>query len=151
MFVSYFAQVRVPFDIAVERLEPVLGELGGWAHEAYRNGENLRAKIGVGKVTPMIAKTVVLETAVPERGPDIYIIPIAWRATGAPILFPMMRADLELLRVSKNTTQIRLSGSYTVPLGTIGQIFDDALLHRVAEGTIKNFVDRIAEALGTSP
>ena len=39
------------------------------------------------------------------------------------------------------------SCSYTVPLGSIGQIFDDALLHRVAEATIENFVNRIAEAL----
>ncbi|NOY55329.1 MAG: hypothetical protein GXP34_05005 [Actinobacteria bacterium] len=150
MFVSYFSQVPVPFDIAVERLEPVLGELGGWAHEAYRNGEKLRARIGMGKVAPMIAKTVVLETATPERGLDSLIIPVSWRATGAPMFFPMMRADLHLLRVSKDTTQIRLSGSYTVPLGSIGQIFDDALLHRIAEGTIENFVNRIAEALTTT-
>jgi len=147
MFVSYLSQVSVPFETAVERLEPILGELGGWAHEAYRNGEELRARIGVGKTAPVIAKTVVLETAPPERGPDVFIIPVAWRATGAPILFPMMRADLQLQLVSKESTQIRLSGSYTVPLGSIGQIFDDALLHRVAEATIENFVNRIAEAL----
>lgn len=150
MFVSYFAQVPVSFDLAVERLEPVIEDLGDWAHDAYRSGEKLRTRVGVGRSSPVLAKTVVLETAPPERNHDSYIIPISWRATGAPILFPMMRADLQLERVSRDTTQIRLSGSYTVPLGAIGQMFDDALLHRVAEATIENFVSRVAEAITRS-
>jgi hypothetical protein len=147
VFISFFSQVPVDFDSAVARLEPVLGDLGGWAHEAYRNGERLRARVGVGRGAPFIAKTVVMEMGEPEKAADTYTIPISWRATGAPVLFPMMRADLHLVRVSRTVTQIRLSGSYTVPLGSIGQIFDDAVLHRVAESTIENFVRRVAEAL----
>lgn len=95
----------------------------------------------------MLAKTVVMMTGDPERTPDTFAVPLTWRATGAPMLFPMMDADLRLTRVSDGVTQIRLQGSYSVPLGSLGQIFDDALLHRVAEGTVENLVHRIADAL----
>jgi hypothetical protein len=63
------------------------------------------------------------------------------------MLFPMMTAELRLTRVGDDVTQIRLSGSYAVPFGSIGQIFDDAVLHRVAESTVQNFVLRVADAL----
>jgi hypothetical protein len=147
VFVSYLSQIPVPFELAVQRLEPVLADLGGWAHDAYRTGEMLRAKVGPGRSAPMLAKTVVMEVGTPDRGPDMYVVPIAWQATGAPMLFPMMDADLRLVRVSAGATQIRLQGSYSVPFGSLGQMFDDALLHRVAEGTVENFVHRVADAL----
>jgi hypothetical protein len=147
VFVTYLSQIQVPFDVAVQRLEPVLAELGGWAYEAYRTGELLRAKVGPGRTTPVLAKTVVMETGEPEYGHDLFTVPIAWKATGTPMLFPMMTAELRLAGVSDGTTQIRLSGSYSVPFGSIGQIFDDALLHRIAESTVQNFVLRVANAL----
>lgn len=147
MYVSYFAQVQIPFEHASSRLDHLLAELSGWAHEAYRDGERLRAKVGIGGPRPILAKTVMMEAGQPERGPDLIAIPIAWRATGTPALFPQMNADLQIGRATEDSTQIRLSGSYTVPLGTIGQIFDDAVLHRVAEKTIQNFVNRVAEAM----
>jgi len=147
VFVSYLSQIPVPFDVAVQRLQPVFADLGGWAHEAYRTGEILHAKVGPGKAVPILAKTVVLETGEPEHTGDMFAVPISWKATGAPMLFPMMTAELRLAKVGKDTTQIRLSGSYAVPFGALGQAFDDALLHRVAESTVQNFVLRIAEAL----
>jgi hypothetical protein len=147
VFVTYLSQIPVPFEVAVQRLEPVLTELGGWAHEAYRTGELIRAKIGPGRTAPLLAKTVVLETGEPEYGHGLFTVPIAWKATGTPMLFPMMTAELRLVKAGDDITQIRLSGSYSVPFGSIGQIFDDALLHLVAESTVQNFVLRVAEAI----
>jgi len=147
VFVTYLSQIPVPFEVAVQRLEPVLAELGGWAHEAYRTGELLRAKVGPGRSAPRLAKTVVMETGEPEHGHGLFTVPIAWKASGTPMLFPMMTAELRLSKVGDDVTQIRLSGSYSVPFGSIGQIFDDALLHRVAESTVHNFVLRVADAI----
>lgn len=147
MFVTYLSQIPEPFEVAVRRLEPVLAELGGWAHEAYRTGELLRARVGPGRTAPLLAKTVVMETGEPERGSSFFAVPITWKATGTPMLFPMMTAELRLVDVGDEITQIRLSGSYSVPFGSIGQIFDDALLHRIAESTVQNFVLRVADAI----
>ena len=53
-------------------------------------------------------------------------------------------ADLVAARLVDNETQLSLRGSYTPPLGWVGEALDRALLHRVAESTVKEFVDRIA-------
>lgn len=45
------------------------------------------------------------------------------------------------------TTQLGLSASYEPPLGLVGKIANRALLHRVAEITVKEFVEKIAARL----
>ena len=44
-------------------------------------------------------------------------------------------------------TQLSLSGRYQPPLGLIGRTIDKALFSRVAEATIKDFIDRLARAI----
>ena len=44
-------------------------------------------------------------------------------------------------------SQLSISARYTPPLGSVGAAIDRAVLHRVAEATLKDFLDRIAEAL----
>ncbi len=44
-------------------------------------------------------------------------------------------------------THLAFRGSYEPPLGAVGRFMDRALLHRVAELTVKNLVDRLAAAI----
>jgi hypothetical protein len=46
-------------------------------------------------------------------------------------------------------SQLSLSARYAPPRGAAGKLADRALLHRVAEATIQDFVDRTAEALAS--
>jgi hypothetical protein len=41
-----------------------------------------------------------------------------------------------------------MSARYRPPLGAFGQALDRAMLHRVAEATIKDFLDRVGERVG---
>ena len=151
VFVYYFAQLHQPFEKAEERVNRLLRDLTGWADAAYRDGEELRARVGPGGRHPIIAKTVTLDVGRPVRSPDQTTIPLSWRATGAPGLFPVMNADLIIARLGPDMAQLGFSGSYEAPGGTIGQAIDQALLHRIAESSVKTFVDRIAEAVGNQP
>ena len=45
------------------------------------------------------------------------------------------------------TTQVAISARYTPPLGALGRAIDRAVLHRVAEATLKDFMDRLRAAL----
>lgn len=74
-------------------------------------------------------------------------IPIAWRATGPTGLFPVLDAELEFASLGTALTQLSLSGRYQPPLGLLGKTVDRALLSRVAEATIKDFLDRLARAI----
>ena len=68
-------------------------------------------------------------------------------ATATPGLIPEMEGDLEVAPLGPASSQLSISARYTPPLGAIGQAIDRALLHRVAEATLKDFLDRVAEGL----
>jgi hypothetical protein len=56
-------------------------------------------------------------------------------------------ADLELGSLGEDRTQLAISARYRPPLGAVGQTLDRVLLHRVAEATVKDFLDRVGEAI----
>jgi hypothetical protein len=65
-----------------------------------------------------------------------------------------LRYYVELGTLGKDRTQLAISGRYDPPLGTVGRTIDHIALHRVAEATIKDFLDRVAavlEAAAPSP
>ena len=148
VFVYYFSQLIQPFERVESRVSRLLGDLTVWADAAYRDGEELRARVGVGGKRPFIAKTVTLHVGRPVRMPNQTTIPLSWKATGAPGLFPQMNADLTVARIGPELTQLAFRGSYEAPGGSIGQAIDEALLHRIAESSVKGFVDRIGDEIG---
>ncbi len=150
MFVYYFVHVSRPFVEVEARLMDRLSLLGRFADAAYREGEQLRDKIGLGKDRQVVAKTVQLMVGTPLRAASQTTIPFAWEATGTPGLFPRLDADLVVAGVGPELCQLALRGSYAPPLGTLGRALDRAVLHRVAEASVKSFVDRIAEAVRTT-
>lgn len=145
MFVYHFVQVEAPFAAVEAQVINAIPGFAGWATDAYREGENLRLKVGPGA---HLAKEVLLHVVgEPTRGPKETWIPISWQATGVAGLFPRMEADIVVASVGPDLTQIALRGSYLVPLGGVGRVLDGVLLHRIAEASVKAFVDRIADAV----
>jgi uncharacterized membrane protein len=74
---------------------------------------------------------------------------MSWKATSAEHLFPALDADLEVAALGPSRTQLSISARYRPPGGPVGRALDRALLHRVAEATVKDFLDRVGEALQT--
>lgn len=147
MFISYFVHIDGPFEDVEGRLLALVERLDGLAAEAYREGEAIRAKVGVGREHQLGAKGVHIAAEHPLRGPLETRIPITWEASGTPGLFPRMEGDLLLAAVSPDLTQLALHGTYHPPLGALGRSLDRKLLHRLAELSVKGLVDRIAGAL----
>ncbi|MDH3306014.1 MAG: hypothetical protein OEO77_00640 [Acidimicrobiia bacterium] len=144
MFVYYFSNVDRPYADLIETLASL--DLETWAGDAYREGESLRARLSVGD-SAAIAKTVQLELGAPMHGARHTTVPLTWSASGTPGLFPRMEADLVLAPVGPRTSQVSMRGSYEPPLGPVGKALDRAVFHRIAEASVKGFVDRIARAL----
>jgi hypothetical protein len=145
MFVYYYIHIDRPFEQVEPQLLRMLPGLGGWAEKAYRDGEHLYARLGTRN--GRIAKTVEMTVGVPARGASESWIPVEWHATGMPSLFPRMQADIVVAAVGSTFTQIAFRGTYRVPLGKVGAAIDRVLLHRLAEASVKSFVDRIAVSL----
>ena len=146
--IYYFVHLDRSFSEVRGQLLEVLSGLDAMATAAYREGEEIRAQVGVGGSESLaVAKTVRLEVGEPVGKQETMLLPIVWEATGTLGLFPRMEAEVVLAALGPVLTQLSLRGSYRPPLGPIGRVLDRALLHRVAEASVKGFVDRVARAI----
>jgi hypothetical protein len=148
MFVRYFAELPMPAP-EVERvlLRNAVEWIPGLAIDAGDRGARLSADVGIGPEGHRVTKTVSIEVGDATRLGEKTVLPLTWRADGAEALFPVMEGDLEVAPLGPNRTHLAMSARYRPPLGTVGRAIDRALMHRVAEATIKDFVDRVAAAI----
>jgi hypothetical protein len=149
MFVRYFIDLNDPFE-GVE--EALIADPSSWvpgmARAAGELGEGLLAEVGfVVHDDRRVDKEVEIWIGEPYRAPGKTRLPMSWRATGPGRLFPSLDADLEVAGIGASRTQLAISAQYAPPLGSVGRALDRALLHRVAEATIKDFLDRVATAV----
>lgn len=148
MLLYDFAYVPVP---AADVRRRILADHGEWlspiAAEAAGDGEALRLRVGPAHSLPMLLKTVTVEVGEPIIADDVTVVPLTWRATGRPGLFPVLSADLEVAELGASLTQLSLRGRYDPPLGAVGLRLDRLLLHRVAEASIRSFLSHVAERL----
>lgn len=147
MFARYF--IELPID--PERVERALTDspvawLPGLAREATHRGDSLLAEIGFGDRI-RVARKVALELGQPVHTAGKVVLPLRWTPTEAPGLFPALEADLEVAPLPPDRTQLAMSARYVPPLGPLGKAIDRAVLYRVAEATLKDFLDRVGEAL----
>jgi len=149
MFVRYFLEIPLAFE-RVERalLEAPEAWLPGVARRAAARRARLLAGVGFGGAF-RIDKQVEISRGEPLRRGSKTILPMSWRVTGPESLFPRLEADIELAPLGPGRTQLAISTRYTPPLGALGRAIDRALLHRVADATIKDFLDRTGESLVT--
>ena len=145
MFVHYETEVPLPLPDVQRGLDSLQSQLRTLADVAYREGEELRARVGPGAGT--LAKEVRLEIGAPEIHRSGLVYPVSWIAVGAEMLFPRLNADLIVSHAGPDQTRIIMDGTYQPPLGPLGRVVDRVLLRRVAESTVKTWVDRLAESI----
>jgi hypothetical protein len=148
MLLHDFAYVPVSAERVCARLTAEDGEwLTPLAAAAMREGEALRLRIGPLGAVPMLAKTVCVEVGEPLKRDEVTVVPLTWKATATPGLFPVMSADLEVVALDGELTQLTLRGRYEPPLGAVGRRLDRLLMHRVAEASVRSFLDRLVATL----
>ena len=94
-----------------------------------------------------LRKRVTVHVGDPMKAGDWTNLPVTWKATGPQPLFPVMTGRVELIPVDKKVTRLTVSGMYEPPLGRVGKQLDDALMHRVAEATVRELAESIAGRL----
>lgn len=147
MFARYYVELPADRDL-VEGV--LLREPGRWlpglATEANHRGDQLLAEVGIGDDV-RIARQVAIDLGTPIRLPTKTVIPMRWMPTGASGLFPALDADLEVAPLGHDRCQLSMSARYVPPLGPVGRAIDRAVLFRVAEATIKDFLDRVRDGV----
>jgi hypothetical protein len=147
MFARYFVELPIPADDAERTLSRDPHRwLPGLAEQANFKGDRLLAEVGVGGTIRLHRKVII------ELGPVVHatsksFFPLRWTASGHPGLFPALDADIEVASLGADRAQLAMSARYVPPLGVVGRMIDRALLSRVAEATLKDFLDRVADAI----
>jgi hypothetical protein len=145
VFVHYYTHVGLAAPFVVNGLIALREPMADWAGIAYREGEELRARVGPGSGAP--AKQVTFELGPVVVREDQASFPISWHASGATGLFPRLNADLTVAELAPELTVLTLQGTYDPPLGVLGRLLDRAGLGLIAEATVKSWLDRVAAAL----
>lgn len=148
MFIRYYLDLEIPFEDVEPALTSAPGEwVPGLAQDAGDRAERLLTEVGFDIADGRINKQVEIGFDPPFRLPQKTLLPMWWRATAAEQLFPALEADIEVAALGPNRTQLSISARYRPPMGAVGRVLDRTLLHRVAEATLKDFLDRVGESL----
>jgi hypothetical protein len=107
----------------------------------------LFAEVGSRANGHKLATKVEVDIREPIRIASRTILPLSWSAVGGRGLFPRLQGDLELAGLGPESTHLALSVRYQLPLGPSGTTIDPSVLHRIAEATVKDFLDRTAPRL----
>lgn len=151
MFARYFVELPISPGAVEDALSQDPSRwLPGIAEGANHRGDLLLAEMGFGEAL-RIKRTVVVELGAPVRSSSKSIFPIRWVPSGSAGLFPSLDADLEVAPIGPERTQLAMSARYVPPFGVVGRAVDRALLSRVAEATLKDFLDRVAHTIMSPP
>ena len=148
ILLRYFVVIAGPIEeIETELVTGAQNWMPAMAWKSNGHGLRLLSELGFEVGQRRIARRIEVELGAPRRMTGVTLLPIRWKAANHAALFPALEGQLEIAPIGKTTTQIGLSASYEPPLGLLGKIADRALMHRVAEITVKDVLDRIGDQL----
>lgn len=146
-----YAYVEAPFDLCTKLLaenaarvfQQATDESAAQAHVLSRTLE-----LEVGGFS--VSHEVVIEVGdFDPRQLTACVVPLRWHAETGRLLFPELKAELEIaaLVFDPPLTQLTLEGTYEPPLGAVGAGADRLALGRLAEATVHRFVHDVADHL----
>lgn len=103
--------------------------------------------VGVRVAGVPVRKRVSVELGEPASIGNWVEIPLTWTATSARKLFPVLTGKVVMAPVEPGVTRLTVSGMYEPPFGRLGREIDEVLMHSVADATIKDLAESIAERL----
>ena len=142
MYIQHSVHIQQPIAACAESLKE------GSRTWFPRLRPDRKSDVGLRVAGISVRKRVTVELGEPEAHGDWTDVPISWRATFPEHLFPVLTGRLELAPVGETETRLTVSGMYQPPLGRLGAVIDEALMHNVAEATVRELTEEIGAQLG---
>ena len=157
MFLHYYVEMDHPAtQVEADLLDSPATWMPALACVALARGEAMLAQVGDSATLPAGPGGQVdgscLEIALgePVRFPSKLTLPMSWDA-GGRLLLPRLEADLELASLGSMCAQLAINGRYELPASTDSRIPDRLAFHRIAEATVKDFLDQVAVTIASGP
>jgi hypothetical protein len=158
MFVCEQLRLDAVFSTARDRLAALAhsGSLLRAAQAASDGSGDIDGSSGLARVGPLgpvrgLSRVVEVQFGDLVGHDDSAQLPLRWEVVGpGGGLFPGLDADITLASVDDKTTTLMLTGVYRPPLGSVGAGLDQAIMHRVALATIRDFLGRVGAAISSS-
>jgi hypothetical protein len=145
MLVRYYLELSQPaYAVAAVLSRAPQAWLPDIARASNIRSVEMISKVGLNIGHRRIDREVSLSVSSPHQLGETCVIPIAWRPTAEHSMLPSLEGDLEVSPLGDDRAQLAISASYRPPLGWLGALSDRALMRRVAEATIKDFLDHVA-------
>ncbi|MHB8459054.1 MAG: hypothetical protein ACYDAK_10990 [Candidatus Limnocylindrales bacterium] len=146
-------RVRRPGSIDLDRAMLALGDLawlgrrtdGPPGDRQFRHiATDLDLPILDGSSTGPVRKAAFIDLGPARQVGDRVLVEIAWQSASFAPLFPVFAGELSI-----SAHDIVLDGRYAPPLGKVGLLLDQTLLHLVARRTAGALVARLARKFET--
>lgn len=155
VFLQDFVDIDRPRDLIGRQLAAGSRWLGQLASTAGGDTETLLVRIGPGAFGRPSAEWISREVRVRIGRSTVTSlavrVPLRWEDARRPGLFPVLDGNLEVVSLGPDRSRLVLYASYRPPFESVGHVLDHALLHRVAESTVRSFLTHVATALEALP
>ncbi|MDA8318136.1 MAG: hypothetical protein M0010_23650 [Actinomycetota bacterium] len=153
VFLRDFVDVDQPQQLVSERLATGQSWFGRLASAAGDDTESHLVRLGLTALgdLDLVTREVRVRMGTPTLLEGGVVVPLRWEDGRRPNLFPVLDGNLEVASVGPGQSRLILHASYRPPFDGVGRAIDRALLHRVAESTVRSFLRKVAETLEDWP
>jgi hypothetical protein len=128
--------------LAAQSLHEAIGAvLESFAARSLTDAVVLSSPIG----TSSSQVSVPVELSITQRSTKNSPIGVTIKARSAGALFPSFNGAFDALAMAPARTNLRLKGTYTVPLGPLGSTINAAGLHKMAEDSLRDLFERVVD------
>lgn len=120
-----------------------------WRVALDGDGREQLARVGVRIGAVPVYKHIELSVGqVPHelRGERV-MLPVHWETAGGPPIFPRLDGTLHVEPEGPDSARLTLNATYDPPFGRLGELLDRALMARLAQATLNDFLDRLAGSI----
>lgn len=137
-------ELESPYDVALDALRTGPER---WLPGFARDGGRITAVVAFDPAGRRIGRRV--EVTLGSVQPFAYgvTVRVEWQGAHQPWLYPRLEGHLRLERAEPGRCRLRFDARYVPPAGRVGASVDRAVMNRVADATVADFVDRTATLL----
>lgn len=135
-------------EVAYDTIEAALRDgPAAWLPDHRREDGRETAEVAYAQAGTRIARRIAVDVGPVQRFAYGVTVHVSWKAAEHAERYPDLDGHLRAERREPSGTTLRLDARYVPPAGRLGATVDRALMHRVAEASVGDFFDRVAQRL----